>query len=127
MGDQKCEIILKPALRDDLDVNITTRSNADTTIFTVPASGVGFDISCGVRTHRTGLTREQIEPVKTKLADLLYREIPVGVGRTGKIRLNDRQMDEMLVGGAQWAVEQGYGVPEELKHTERWRICTDCR
>ena len=86
----------------------------------VSAGGVGFDISCGVRTLYTGLTREWIEPVKTKLADLLYREIPVGVGSTGRIHLNDRQMDEMLDGGAQWVVEQGYGTPEDLKHTEEW-------
>jgi tRNA-splicing ligase RtcB len=27
-------------------------------------------------------------------------------------------MDDMLVGGARWAVERGYGTPEELKHIE---------
>ena len=86
----------------------------------VSAGGVGFDISCGVRSLLTGLTRERIEPIKKKLADLLYREIPVGVGSTGRIHLNDRQMDEMLDGGAQWAVEQGYGVLDDLKHTEEW-------
>ena len=84
----------------------------------VSAGGVGFDISCGVRTLQTGLTREWIEPIKTKLADLLYREIPVGVGSTGRIHLNDRQMDEMLVSGAHWAVEQGYGVSDDLQHIE---------
>ena len=86
----------------------------------VSAGGVGFDISCGVRTIHTGLTRERIEPIKTKLADLLYSEIPVGVGSTGRIHLNERQMDEMLDGGAQWAIEQGYGVSEDLQHMEEW-------
>src|SRR5210317_1701619 len=30
----------------------------------VSAGGVGFDISCGVRTHLTGLTRPEIEAVR---------------------------------------------------------------
>ena len=37
----------------------------------ISAGGVGFDISCGVRTLHTTLTRDQIEPIKTKLADSL--------------------------------------------------------
>ena len=37
----------------------------------VCAGGVGFDISCGVRTLTTGLTRADIEPLKLALADSL--------------------------------------------------------
>ena len=50
--------------------------------------GVGFDISCGVRTLLTGLSRAEIEPVKAQLADSLYRNIPAGVESTGKITLD---------------------------------------
>src|SRR6185312_16708888 len=49
----------------------------------VSAGGVGFDISCGVRTLLTGLKRADIEPVKKSLADSLFRNIPAGVGSTG--------------------------------------------
>ena len=84
----------------------------------ISAGGVGFDISCGVRTLTTGLRREDIEPVKTQLADTLYREIPVGVGSTGRIRLNDKEMEAMLRGGAQWAVKRSYGRPEDLDRIE---------
>lgn len=35
----------------------------------VSAGGVGFDISCGVRTLTTGLVRADIEAVKRRLAD----------------------------------------------------------
>ena len=34
----------------------------------ISAGGVGFDISCGVRTHLTGLQRAEVEPVRTKIA-----------------------------------------------------------
>src|SRR3970040_296635 len=63
----------------------------------VSAGGVGFDISCGVRTLLTGLTRADIEPVKLLLADTLYQEIPVGIGSTGHIRLDPKGMQAMRV------------------------------
>jgi tRNA-splicing ligase RtcB len=84
----------------------------------ISAGGVGFDISCGVRTLHTGLNREQIAPLKQVLADALYATIPVGVGSRGPIRLNDTQMDKMLAGGAEWAVRQGYGSAEDLERIE---------
>ncbi|HEY5702639.1 MAG TPA: RtcB family protein [Gammaproteobacteria bacterium] len=84
----------------------------------VSAGGVGFDISCGVRNLLTGLTLQDIEPVKKKLADSLFRDIPAGVGSTGHIHLNKKEMDSMLEGGAQWAVESGYGIPADLERIE---------
>ena len=84
----------------------------------VSAGGVGFDVSCGVRTLLTGLTATEIEAVKVQLADSLFRSIPAGVGSTGKLRLNHEEMDSMLTGGALWAVEQGYGLREDLERIE---------
>ena len=55
---------------------------------------------------------------KTDLAEALFRSVPAGVGSTGAIRLSDTEMDNMLCGGAQWAVGQGYGNPEDLDRTE---------
>lgn len=80
----------------------------------VSAGGVGFDISCGVRTILTGLTRKDIEPVKKALADSLSRQIPAGVGSTGQVHLERPDMDAMLRGGAKWAVERGFGFLEDL-------------
>jgi len=84
----------------------------------VSAGGVGFDIACGVRTLTTGITAEDIEPVKHELADRLAAKIPAGVGSTGKLHLNSKEMDNMLTGGAQWAVERGYGTKEDLLRIE---------
>src|SRR3989475_830943 len=82
------------------------------------AGGVGFDISCGVRTLCTGLTVDDIPPVKERLADALFRHIPAGVGSTGRLHLNRKEMDEMLTGGARWAVERRYGTGEDLERIE---------
>jgi len=84
----------------------------------VSAGGVGFDISCGVRTLHTGLRRKDVEPVKQKLAHELSRQIPAGVGSTGRIRLDDAEFDRMLTGGAHWAVKRGWGEPADLEHCE---------
>ena len=84
----------------------------------ISAGGVGFDISCGVRTLHTGLKREAIDAVRNHLADALYQAVPAGLGSTGGIRLNNKEMDVMLAGGARWAVEQGYGRAEDLLRIE---------
>jgi tRNA-splicing ligase RtcB len=84
----------------------------------VSAGGVGFDISCGVRTLRTGLMIDDVLPLKKELADLLFRTIPAGVGSTGTLSLSPGEMQDMLAGGARWAVESGYGLPEDLDHIE---------
>ena len=84
----------------------------------ISAGGVGFDISCGVRTLCTGLTRDDVESVKQQLAGELSRQIPAGVGSRGKISLNPREMDEMLFGGARWAVAKGYGTRQDLELIE---------
>ncbi|WP_163559009.1 RtcB family protein [Halomonas sp. NO4] len=84
----------------------------------VSAGGVGFDISCGVRCLRTGLTRDEVEPVKERLADALFRRVPVGVGSRGPIHLDEESMAAMLAGGARWAVDQGWGEPDDLAHIE---------
>src|SRR5512144_2451911 len=66
----------------------------------ISAGGVGFDVSCGVRTLLTGLDRSAIDRVKPRLADALFRSIPAGVGSTGAITLDAAAMDAMLRGGA---------------------------
>ncbi len=84
----------------------------------VSAGGVGFDISCGVRSLRTGLRVEDVQSVKARLADVLFRRIPAGVGSRGRLRLDRFDVDAMLCGGAQWAVERGYGVKQDLERIE---------
>lgn len=84
----------------------------------VSAGGVGFDISCGVRALHTGLALADVEPLKARLADILYARIPAGVGSTGGIRLDAAGMNAMLKGGAQWAVNEGYGSVADLAHIE---------
>jgi tRNA-splicing ligase RtcB len=84
----------------------------------ISGGGVGFDIACGVRTFHTGLVENDITGAKEKLAEALFRDIPAGVGSTGNITLNTAQLDNMLAGGAIWAVEKGFGTKEDLDFIE---------
>jgi tRNA-splicing ligase RtcB len=84
----------------------------------VSAGGVGFDISCGVRLMTTRLPAAEIAAVKVRLADALFDRIPAGLGSRGTIRLDDNEMEAMLRGGARWALEEGYGNPDDLDRIE---------
>ncbi len=84
----------------------------------VSAGGVGFDISCGVRTYRTGLREADLGDRLEPLAHDLYRSVPAGVGSEGGLRLSRKELDEVLVHGAVWAVRRGFGDREELEFVE---------
>jgi tRNA-splicing ligase RtcB len=84
----------------------------------VSAGGVGFDVSCGVRTMLTGLTVPDVMQVQRSLADSLYEHIPAGLGSKGSITLDEGEMIAMLEGGARWAVERGWGEPADLERIE---------
>jgi tRNA-splicing ligase RtcB len=84
----------------------------------ISMGGVGFDISCGVRTMKTGLMKEEVLPRLERLVDQFYNRVPAGVGSEGLIKLGAAQIDEMLLGGAEWAVKKGYGVKEDLEYIE---------
>ncbi len=85
----------------------------------ISPGGVGYDINCGVRVLRTNLN---ISDVRDKIKDLvnqLWNDIPTGVGKKGAIHLSgNKGVDEVLEGGAEWAVESGYGWTKDLDHQE---------
>src|SRR3990172_903421 len=84
----------------------------------VSAGGVGFDISCGVRTLITGLSVGDVLPVQRPLADALFKAIPAGVGSHSAIALDGSEMDTMLEDGARWAVSRGWGDARDLDRIE---------
>jgi len=84
----------------------------------VAMGGVGFDINCGVRVLTTPLSRSDIEPRQDEVADRLFAHVPAGLGSEGKIRLTLDGVDEVLKKGAKFALERGYGFPEDLDYIE---------
>lgn len=84
----------------------------------VSPGGVGYDINCGVRLLRTDLRKEEVLPKIRELVEVLYNAIPSGVGSKGKIRLGPEDEKKVLIKGARWAVEQGFGEMEDLEKIE---------
>jgi tRNA-splicing ligase RtcB len=84
----------------------------------ISAGGVGFDISCGIRCLRTDLEEADARSHFPALADALFKTIPAGLGEEGELRLTPDELDEVLVGGAEWAVRHGYGCREDLEFIE---------
>jgi tRNA-splicing ligase RtcB len=86
----------------------------------ISPAGVGYDINCGVRLLKTNF---QFEEIKNKIKDLVYAlfsDVPSGVGSKGDIRVSEREEREILVKGAKWAIEKGYGSAEDLECTEEY-------
>ncbi len=84
----------------------------------VSPGGVGYDINCGVRLLRSNLRLEDLESRLERLINVLFEHVPCGVGVGGRIKLSSKEVREVLVKGARWAVEKGMGVREDLEVTE---------
>ena len=84
----------------------------------ISPGGIGFDINCGVRLLATDLLRDQVKSQVDRLADELFSNLPSGVGTAGMRRLTQSEMHEVMLRGAAWAIEEGYGFPEDLEVSE---------
>jgi len=84
----------------------------------ISPGGIGFDINCGVRLMMTSLTCEEIKPQLRRLVKAIYDAVPVGVGASGAVKVNDKTLRKVCVEGAHWAVENGYGSKEDLERIE---------
>ncbi|MBC7350176.1 MAG: RtcB family protein [Candidatus Aminicenantes bacterium] len=84
----------------------------------ISPGGVGYDINCGVRLLRTDFKESDITAKRKELLAEIFKEVPAGVGKGGITKLSRSVLKEILVKGAEWAVEQGYGLKEDLERTE---------
>ena len=84
----------------------------------VSPGGVGYDINCGVRLMRTDVQHDQARDRIRDLISRLYRKIPSGVGASGSVTLSKQSERQVLIRGAHWAVENGFGIPEDVEYIE---------
>ena len=79
----------------------------------VSPGGVGFDINCGVRLVRLNRSRQDVRLRLRELVNQIFRDVPCGMGGSGFVKINLRDLDRVLVEGAQWMVNHGYGEPRD--------------
>jgi len=85
----------------------------------VSPGGVGYDINCGVRLLRTSLVKEEIKDEIANLVNILFTNVPSGVGsKQPNLKLNKKELKKVLGTGAQWAVKNGFGLQDDLLHIE---------
>jgi tRNA-splicing ligase RtcB len=84
----------------------------------ISPGGVGYDINCGCRLMASDLNAAEIKPYLKELVERLYQDIPTGVGAKGAVKVSQKELKHALQRGAAWAVEAGFGEPEDALHTE---------
>ena len=84
----------------------------------ISPGGVGYDINCSVRLLRTNLKKQDIVKSQEKVVEAIYRKIPSGVGKGSKFQITKQELNKILIGGAKYMVEKGYGNKEDYLHME---------
>ncbi len=94
----------------------------------ISPGGVGYDINCGVRLVRTGLTEADVRPKLRGLVEELYRSVPTGVGRSGKYRFDHKELGRLMRDGVSYLrKERGLATDEDVECTEAHGCIADAR
>lgn len=80
----------------------------------ISPGGVGYDINCGVRLLRSELDVDDVRPRLEALSIALFHAVPGGLGRGSHRRLKPKELERVMLRGARWAVDEGYGDAEDL-------------
>ncbi|PSP78061.1 RNA-splicing ligase RtcB [Halobacteriales archaeon QS_1_68_20] len=119
------------------EIDVRENFTVETTISSIEESGTGtvYDIgvehnahnflangfvvsNCGVRMMKTNLTYDDVQGKEEELVDQLFANVPSGLGGGGVHQADGRELDEILERGVDWAVDNGYGVEDDLLHCE---------
>ncbi len=84
----------------------------------ISPGGVGYDINCGVRLLRTDYMEKDVTAKRKDLLAEIFKEVPAGVGKGGVTKLSQNVLKEILIKGAEWTVDNGYGTKDDLQMTE---------
>lgn len=84
----------------------------------ISPGAVGYDINCGVRLIRTGVSKKEFLTKRVDIIEALYKKIPSGVGGKGSFVLKDAELKTVLEEGVAWAVKEGYATKEDQEHME---------
>ena len=84
----------------------------------ISPGGVGYDINCGVRLLTTNLAEEDLRDRLKPLVHQIFADVPSGVGSQSGVRLSRKELEEVMVKGAQWAVKRGFGRSEDIERLE---------
>src|SRR5215469_7780458 len=84
----------------------------------ISPGGVGYDINCGVRLIRSNLFYRDVKPHLRQLVEELFRQVPTGVGKSGKYRFDAKELRHLLAEGSRYVVQRGLGTSRDIEYTE---------
>jgi len=84
----------------------------------ISPGGVGYDINCGVRLLTTNLEEKDVRPLLPDLLETIFKNVPSGLGSSGKLKLSSNELDRAVMEGIGWAIKKGYGIAEDAEHCE---------
>jgi tRNA-splicing ligase RtcB len=84
----------------------------------ISPGAVGYDINCGVRMLKTNLVYDDVRGHEEELVEALFANVPSGLGGGGVVESGVDTVDEVLARGVDWALEEGWAVPDDLEHCE---------
>ncbi len=84
----------------------------------ISPGGIGYDINCGVRLLVANVSASDIHSHLQDLATSVFHAIPSGVGQGGKLKVDAKEMDKVLLQGAQHMLTKGYGDPLDIELCE---------
>jgi tRNA-splicing ligase RtcB len=84
----------------------------------ISPGAVGYDINCGVRLLTSRLDQAEVAPHLDNLASAINANCPSGVGRSGHVKVNSRELDRLVEEGGRWALKNGYATEDDLLRTE---------
>jgi tRNA-splicing ligase RtcB len=84
----------------------------------ISPGGVGYDINCGVRLVRTNLYYRDVKPYQRQLVEDLFRNIPTGVGRSGRYRFEKKELCRLMEQGTSYLLGRDLAQPSDIEHTE---------
>ncbi|MGH2581490.1 MAG: RtcB family protein [Anaerolineales bacterium] len=91
----------------------------------ISPGAIGYDINCGVRLMGSQIDADAVADELDDLAVALDRHCPSGVGKSGHYRLNERELENVMREGANWALKQGFATQADLNRTEEFGRIAD--
>src|SRR6516165_8698721 len=84
----------------------------------ISPGGVGYDVNCGVRLVRSNLFYRDVKRTLRQLVDSLFKNVPTGVGRSGRYAFRGKELDRLLSEGPSYLTDRELATSADLEHTE---------
>jgi tRNA-splicing ligase RtcB len=84
----------------------------------ISPGGVGYDVNCGVRLVRSNLFYREVKPHLHQLINELFKNVPTGVGRSGRFRFDRKELQHLLGQGTRYLRGRDLAEQRDIDYTE---------